>query len=150
MKSRTSKRNKFLALGAAGVVAVGGAGLYAGVLATTTTGLVGAGTVALQASCASAATITPGAATWDTTTDQYMYTAVTVDYTAGAATCEGQKATVNVHLTSDGSIVSTNATPHTVSAGEATATAFSVTLDTKVPANIDASLNGYGLVIQTA
>ena len=83
---------KFLAAGSAAVVAIGGAGLYAGALSVSSSGLSGAGSVALQASCATAATVTPGAAPWNATVQKFTYTTVSVAYTEGSTdACSGQK-----------------------------------------------------------
>ncbi len=145
--------SKFIAAGAAGaagVVAIGGAGLYAGVLGVTTAGTVGSGSVALQASCASTATIAPGLASWDESSQKYMYTTATVDYTAGGVTCAGQKATVNVYNNTTGAPLIT-ANTYTIDATDAGVTRFVVTFpDSGVDSGVDAAVNDYGLVIQSA
>lgn len=141
---------KFIALGSAGVVALAGAGVYAGTLTPSTgTAKSGAGAVVLQASCATAATITPGAATWNATSKKYEYTTLTVTGD-DLANCGTQKATLNVHKLSDGSELAKTASAHTITSGEATAKSFTVTLDAGVDAGITAADYNYGLVIQTA
>lgn len=139
---------KFIALGSAGVVALAGAGLYAGTLTTTNTGQVGAGNVALQASCTSTAAVNPQAATWDATSKKFRYTKVNVSGTL--TNCTNQKATVNIYAIADGQVLSTNATPKTISSDEVTAGTFEVILDTPVDAAVVDTLYKYGLVIQTA
>ena len=139
---------KFIALGSAGVVALAGAGVYAGTLTPTTTGKTGAGAVVLQSSCTAAATVTPQAATWNETSKKFEYTKLTI---AGTFTdCTGQKATANVYKLSDGSQLAKTASAHSITAGEVTAGSFEVTLDAGVDAGITAADYNYGLVIQTA
>ncbi len=138
-----------MAAGAAGVLAIGGAGLYAGALATTTPGGVGSGAVALQASCASAATITPDAAVWVAGEQKWKYPTATVTYTANS-TCVDQEATVNVYAADDGVALNTAAV-HAITPDENTAGSFQVTFDgTGVDAAIVAADYKYGLVIQSA
>ena len=139
---------KFIALGSAGVVALAGAGVYAGTLATTTSGKVGSNTVALQSSCATAAVIKPGDATWDTTEKKFMYDTLTVTYTT-TGTCEGQLATANVYANTGGAELSTNAVAHTITADEQSAKKFVIDLDDKVPADIAEADYSYGLVLQS-
>lgn len=139
---------KVAAIGAAGIVALGGAGLYAGSLTVTAPGALGAGSVAIQASCASAAAITPGASTWNPATEAFEFSTLVVDYTVGSGSCLNQEATVNVYNTTNGSELSTNATPYPIDADDVTATAFTVTLDDPVDASINPSTFSYGLLIQ--
>lgn len=145
----TRTRNRILVVASAGLIAVAGTGLYAGVLTTTTSGKVGAGSVELQASCATAAVVAPGEATWNPATSKFEYTTLDVTYTAAADACSGQLVTAVVYKLSDGSSLSTNANAHEITAGESTAKAFSITLDTAVDAAIVATDYKYGLVFQT-
>ena len=139
---------KFIALGSAGVVALAGAGVYAGTLTPTTSGNTGAGAVVLQSSCTAAANVAPQAATWNETSKKYEYTKLTI--TGTFTSCEGQKATVNVHKLSDGSQLAKTASPHTIAELEASGGSFEVTLDAGVDAGITPASYNYGLVIQTA
>lgn len=139
---------KVAAIGAAGIVALGGAGLYAGSMTVTAPGTLGAGAVDIQASCASAATITPGEAAWVAGNQQFEFTTLIVDYTAGAGTCLAQEATVNIYDKSDGSVLRANTTPYVIQAGDVTATAFTVTLSAGVDASISPDDYSYGLIIQ--
>ncbi len=156
-------RKKFIAAGAAGVLAIGGAGLYAGVLTTASDGDVGAGSVGLQASCASAAVIDPDEAVWDTVEQSWMYRTATVTYTTAAdQACVGQVASVNVYDVLDGSELNV-ADPKVILEAEGLpgpgANSFVVTFgistdgETSEP-GIDAAIVAgdyrYGLVIQTA
>ena len=95
------KQKKFLAVGSIAVVGVAAAGVYAGTLTPSTSAKAGAGAVDVQASCTSAATLTPGASTWNPTTSKFEYTTMRV--TATLTSCTGQEATVNVYKVADGS-----------------------------------------------
>ncbi len=149
-------KSKFMALGAAGVLAIGGAGLYAGALTTTTAGLVGSGSAALQASCASAAVVTPDTAVWDATAKAYMYKTATVTYTSELDACIAQVATVNVFDNGDGTELNV-AGDVTIDAATSSPNLFVVTFGTSdggaVPGilgSIDATTYDYGIVIQSA
>lgn len=142
------KQKKFLAVGSAAVVGVAAAGVYAGTLTPSTSAKAGAGAVDVQASCTSAATLTPGASTWNPTTSKFEYTTMRV--TATLTSCTGQEATVNVYKVADGSEISTNASAYTITGGDVTAGYFTVTLDTGVDAGLVATDYKYGLVIQTS
>jgi len=141
---------KFLAAGSAAVVAIGGAGLYAGALSVSSSGLSGAGSVALQASCATAATVTPGAATWNATVQKFTYTTVSVAYTEGSTdACSGQKLKVNVYATSGGAELSTG-TAVTITDGSNGAAGTAFTLSTAVDAGLATADYKYGVIFQTA
>lgn len=153
---------KFLAAGSAAVVAIGGAGLYAGVLSVTSTGTAGAGSAALQASCATSATVTPTAATWTATgvvpsqgspSSGYASNQVTVAWTSDSAgQCVGQKLRVNVYTVSTGVAVTQNTSAYTIVSGDQTTTAGSttITLADPVYAGLVASDYKYGVIFQTA
>jgi len=138
---------KVAAVGAAGIVALGGAGLYAGSLAVTAPGALGAGSVAVQASCASAATIVPGTSAWNVETEKFVFTTLVVDYTAGDTSCLNQLAKVNVYADLNGAELSTNAGTYAIQAADVTDTAFTVTIPA-VAADIAAADYKYGLLIQ--
>ena len=144
MKSRNGA-----VVAAAAAFAIGAAGLYAGVLSTTTAGKTGAGSTAVQASCATAAVITPGVSTWNSTSKKFEYDTLLVSYTSGSG-CEDQYATTNVYSTSTGSELTKNTTPHQITVGEDATSSFVVTLDDGVDAGMDETGFNYGLVIQSA
>lgn len=143
---------KVAAIGAAGIVALGGAGLYAGSMTVSTTGTLGAGSVAVQASCTSTVNITPGEATWNETALAYTYSSVSV-VLAGDHTCDGLVATVNVY--DDTSGAQEGVGTYTI-VGDEAADTFEVDLEIPpaltLPAQIDAGLPTgdyqYGIVIQ--
>lgn len=153
---------KFLAAGSAAVVAIGGAGLYAGSLSVTSTGTAGAGSAALQASCATSATVTPTEATWTASgvvpsqgspSAGYASTDVVVAWTSGSAgACVGQKLRVNVFDTSTGAAVTQNSSAYTIVSGDQTTTAgtTTITLASPVYAGLSTSAYKYGVVIQSA
>ena len=141
---------KFLAAGSAAVVAIGGAGLYAGALSVSGAGLSGAGSVALQASCATAATVTPGAATWNATVQKFTYTTVSVAFTESSTdACTGQNMKVNVYATSGGAELSTG-TASAVVDGSTEAAGKSFTLTTAVDAGLATADYKYGVIFQSA
>ncbi len=148
-------KNKFMALGAAGVMAIGGAGLYAGVLTTTTDGKVGADTVALQASCASGAVIAPDPAVWDSDAMEFMYKTATVTYTSDLNACIGQVATVNVFDNTNGAELNV-AVDVTIDGTTSDPNLFVVTFGTStggaapgILGSIAAATYDYGIVIQS-
>ncbi len=149
-------RKKFIAAGAAGVLAIGGAGLYAGVLTTTASGTAGAGSIELQASCASTALLNPSVAVWVPEDQEWKYLTATVTLNAGS-TCANQQASVNLYDNTNGVALNT-ATPKVISGAENTAGVFTVTFGTSddgvstlpgVDAALIADDYNYGLVIQT-
>ncbi len=154
-------RKKFIAAGAAGVLAIGGAGLYAGALGTQTFGTAGAGAVALQASCASAAVINPDTAVWDETEQLWMYRTATVTYTTAVnQACVGQNASVNVYDIGDGTELNiADVKPILAAEGlpgpgaNSFVVTFGVSTDGSTEPGVDAALvataYNYGLVIQT-
>lgn len=139
---------KVAAIGAAGIVAIGGAGLYAGSLGLTAAGSLGAGTTTIQASCASAAVITPGASTWNTTDQKYEFSTLKVSYTATGTTCLNQLAKVNIYATTGGAELRTNTSAYAIDATDVTNSYFVVPLASPVDAGIDEAAYNYGLVIQ--
>ena len=138
-------RGKLLAIGAAGVVALGGAGLYAGSLSVTASGTLGAGEVATEASClgSGSSDVTPGFATYNDSTGNYEYSQVTLDTTPQVASaCDTKYATVTV-IDSDNSIVAaTNPTAISSDTTGAMTFASSATVDA------GASTYSYAVVIQ--
>ncbi len=149
-------RKKFMAVGAAAVLAIGGAGLYAGALATSSTGSAGAGSIELQSSCASTANIDPSEAVWVPADQEWKYLTATVTLNNGS-TCEDQEASVNLYATFDGEELNT-ATVKVISETENTAGEFTVTFgvstdENSVEPGINAALTAgsynYGLVIQS-
>ncbi|MEI6623059.1 MAG: hypothetical protein WCP28_14240 [Actinomycetes bacterium] len=173
MKNKlSSKRNMFVALGTAGVLAFGGAGLYAGVLAPQAQGKVGAGAVALTASCTAAVIIKPTESTWLNAaaadaahaiglsdaqsppqvsrygTPGYYYTGleITWDLVAEADPCADQLVTANVFATAaDSYLDNAGAGPVGVAAGDVVATnALSGSVYKKVLADAPSTKAGGG------
>lgn len=145
---------KFIALGSAGVVALAGAGVYAGTLTTTTSGKVGAGTVAIQGSCAADAIVTPGLASWNATNKRYEYTTLELTRTSGNfSACDGQYVTANVHNKTSGTPVLTTTTRAVDSATDQDTDYTKIVVTFAGGAGLDAGLaeadNNYGLVFQT-
>ncbi len=143
------KSRKGAVVAAAATFAIGAAGLYAGVLSTTTAGKTGAGSTEVQASCATAAVIAPGVSTWNPASQKFEYNTLVVSYTS-ASGCASQYATTNVYSTGDGSELTKNTAPHQITAGEDLASSFVVTLDDPVDAGMIETGFNYGLVIQSA
>jgi hypothetical protein len=140
--------NKRSAIALAGVAAVGAGGLYAGSLSVSTPAKSGAGSVAIQASCTSAATVSPGAATYDSSLQKFAYSTVTVS--GSLSGCTYHEAAVTVYDIGSGAAISTSTTRHAISAAEVTAGEFPVTLATPVDAGISNSNYRYGLLIQSS
>lgn len=140
--------NKRSAIALAGVAAVGAGGLYAGSLAVSTPTKTGTGSVSMQASCTSSATVAPGAATYNASLQKFAYSTVTVSGSLGS--CTYQEAAVTVYDVGSGAAISTSTTRHIISAAEVTAGEFPVTLATPVDAGINNSAYRYGLLIQTS
>lgn len=144
-------RGKVLALGAAGVVALGGAGLYAGSLSVSSSGSLGAGEASIQASCASAVDVTPGNATWNS--GAYTYSDVTLAITEnGGAACDNKTASVTVYTTQNGYPGVGDVAGDALADGTATISSngqsASVSLTPDVDAGLDASKVRYAVVIQ--
>ena len=139
-------RTKVAVLGACGVVALGGAGLYAGALTTTVSGPVGAGSQNLQASCTTAVNVAPEVATWNATTQLFEYSVLDVTGTFNG--CSGETATVKLYATSNGTPLSSGA--HQISGPESTGSSFTVGLVPAVDAAIVDGNYKYGIVIQSA
>ena len=136
-------------LALAGAVLLDGLEVRAGGFPVSTSGLLGATSVAVAPSCVVTASVAPGESVWDPASSQDMFIDLMVSYTTNS-TCAGQNVTGNVHAIADGSIMSANSTSHVVTVGENEARAFMLTLDTKIPSNIDMSSHAYALVFQSA
>lgn len=137
-------KKKVLIIGSAAVLAIGGAGLYAGALGVSSGGQIGAGQATISASCDSnGVTVTPGTSTWNAGLNKFVYSAVTVSGIAD--TCDGQSMTVLV-ATAGGAQVSTNATPLVIPTN--VSTSESVTLDTPVDAGL-ADTATYNVLIRS-
>lgn len=143
---------KVAAIGAAGIVALGGAGLYAGSLTVTAPGALGAGSAQIQASCATSATIVPSNPVWlDTATAApnpagYYFDELTVNLTALATACDNQFVTANVYDDTDGTELSTNAAAVEIDDVNANPV-VTVPLDDPVAADIDPNDYRYGLLV---
>lgn len=134
---------KTAAIGAAGIIALGGAGLYAGSLTVSATGSIAAGGTTIQASCATGTiNVTPGAATWDATDSRYEYTTVTLTALTndGLQGCNAKTASVTVYNTSNGSSVTSGTQLLASPANDDSAT---VTLG----AGVNAGLSGGGFAV---
>ncbi len=145
---------KFAAIGAAGIVALGGAGLYAGSLATSASGTLGSGTQGIQASCVvGTVNVAPGTITWDTTDERYEYS--TLVLTADFTGCVGGDATANVYNKSGGAIGavadgdSFASGTFTPLASPANDSSITVTLSSGVDAGLVSADTGYGVLIET-
>lgn len=141
-----------MALGAAGAVALGGAGLYASSLTATATGSLGAGETTAQASCATAVNVTAGLATYQTTlvpvaaSPGYGYNDVDVAITeANDGDCDAKKVMVTVYDQSSGDASVIASSTGTVSDTVGTAETVNVTFASYVAASDDLS---YAVVIQ--
>ncbi len=123
-------RAKMAAVGTAGLVAIGAAGLYAGTQSVTATGNIGSGSATVQSSCVvGGLNVTPkaGSRAWDTDANAYVYTVMTVSAASGGLNaCEGQVANLVVFV--NGQEPTTVALPYTLVADDLTAHAFDVTL----------------------
>lgn len=140
---------KVLAIGSAGVVALAGAGLYAGSLAvSTSSNTFGAGDTFINASCTDAAVVTPAKAVWNSSLKKFTYATATV--TGDFSACEDETATLNVFNTGTGT--ASNTGTHVITSGEAIALgSFTVTFTTPaeaVDAGLPADTTKYGLLIQ--
>lgn len=135
---------KVVALGAAGVVALGGAGLYAGAL-TVVSGNIGAGEIAVAASCVSEVDVNPGASTWNTTTKKYEFDELIIS--GNFSSCGGNQANAIIYENATG-----NALSQASAAVQITDTGNpgDVTLELTTP--VDAGFNQanytYGVVIE--
>ncbi len=136
-------KKKFLIIGSAAVLAIGGAGLYAGALDVGTTGNIGAGQAAVSASCdTNGVTVTPGTSTWDPALDKFVYNGVVV--TGIADSCDGQSMTVLV-ADGAGAQLSTSAV---ITIATGVSTTETVALGTPVDAGL-ATTATYNVLIRT-
>jgi hypothetical protein len=126
-------KKKIAVLGAAGVVAIGGAGLYAGTMTTSALGTLGSGSALVQAACVDTLNkldVTPQQSTFNSSTQKYEFAKVNVTAlvsntnavaTTGLANCVSQVVTLNIYAIAAATGGSVNANPITggpVTAGE--------------------------------
>lgn len=135
---------KVAALGAAGVIALAGAGLYAGVLSTTTEGTIGAGATDLQASCTDSATITAQEALWFEDSKLWEFGGVSV-WVDSTTKCADQYVDLVVYNAEDGSVTRKAASRVKINDGQSE---ISVPLDDSLNAGASETGYKYGLVIQ--
>ncbi len=86
-----SATTKIAIFAGAGVLAVGGAGLYAGALSVTGPGTTtGSGSVNLTAACKEAVTLVPGPSYYNSTDQISEYTTLTLSSDTDFSACDGQ------------------------------------------------------------
>ncbi len=136
-------KKKVLIIGSAAVLAIGGAGLYAGALGVSNSGSIGAGQAAVSASCdTNGVTVTPGTSTWDPALDMFVYSGVVVSGIADS--CDGQSMTV---LVADGAGAQLS-TSGAITIATGVATSETVSLGTPVDAGL-ATTATYNVLIRT-
>lgn len=139
---------KAAAIGAAALAALAAASVLAGSMNVLTPNKVGAGGVAVPASCTAATNTEPGSATFDEDQKAFAFTSVTI--TGELESCEYNEASVTVFNSDTNAVLAEQVAPHVITPAEAAADSFSVTLDTPVNAGVSAADVRYAVQLQSS